>query len=287
MNSQLTGTLTYSINTWEDPKFLDDVKKVFCSKLTDTETLFFFHVAKKMGLNPFLGEIDPIKYGNDPMKIVIRRDGYRAAIKRHGEYAGYISDAIYSNDDFFYDHNTGKINHTYNMKDRGKLTRAYAVVHMSNSKLPFYANVRLDEYDKNHSCWKTMKETMLKKCAESQAIRAAVGGDFNGTYSDAEYDREMKDVTSEADDLNVLYGLVENTSPVLLPSTPDEPVQPSYYANCMSDLVQANSMTELNDAVESIKNLVFTDEEKAELRNVYRVRKELLITQGENNEAKD
>lgn len=144
-------------------------------------------MGKATGLNPFLKEIDAIKYDKTkPANFVIRRDGYRKSAQRNADYDYHRMAAIYSND--FFENDNGKINHKYKFYERGVLLGAYCIVKRKKSSEPIYVDVLLSEYDKSKSCWLTMKETMIKKVAESQALRAAFQELFAGTISEEEHE---------------------------------------------------------------------------------------------------
>ena len=61
------------------------------------------------------------------------------------------------------------------------LIGGWARVHRSD-RSDSYAEVSLDEYNKNQSVWKTMPGTMIDKCARAVALRLAFPSDFQGMY---------------------------------------------------------------------------------------------------------
>lgn len=168
-------------------KELDDIRKSCAPKLNDTEFKLFVQIAKATSLNPFLREIWAVKYDKEA-NIFIGRDGYRKSAQRHPLYDYHIVDAVYSNDGF--EVKNCEINHRYNLRDRGQLIGAYCIVKRRNSSIPISVFVELKEYTTGKSLWNNQfgkPATMIKKVAESQALRMAFQDLFSGTYSPEEF----------------------------------------------------------------------------------------------------
>lgn len=184
MNSELT-TIYNEPNIWEDAKKLQEIKSIFAPKLNTLEFQAFIGLGKATGLNPFLREIWAVKYAdNAPAQIFIGRDGYRKSAQRNPNYDYHQADAVYSNDKF--EVVDGTVKHSYKAANRGTLIGGYCIVQRRNSSRPMYVYVDLKEYDKNQSCWKTIKSTMITKVAEAQCIRMAFQEQFSGSYSEFE-----------------------------------------------------------------------------------------------------
>jgi phage recombination protein Bet len=217
MSNELIIANKTELDIWECPLQLKEIKEVFCKDLTTIEFNAYVGMGKATGLNPFLRELWAVKYDkNKPASIFIGRDGYRLAAQRHPAYEHHQCDAIYENDDFSVEDCIPK--HHYNLKNRGKLLGAYATLRLKTSPKVFYVFVNLKEYDKGQSNWNSMKETMIKKVAESQVFRMGLQGMFAGSYHEAEqYHVEGKIVhtSPETDELNSSLGLIENTSELL------------------------------------------------------------------------
>jgi len=176
-NTQLT--------MWEDAQRLDEIRKLFAPKLSDNEFKHFIGMGKSTGLNPFLREIWSVKYQeNVPAQVFIGRDGYRKAAQAHSNYDYHQCDTVYENDIFEID--DGKIRHRYTLKDRGQLFGAYCIVKRRNAEKAVYVFTELKEYSTNQSLWKTKPATMIKKVAESQALRMAFQDLLGGTYGEEE-----------------------------------------------------------------------------------------------------
>lgn len=178
-----------SVNIWEGEENLKQIRKLFAPALTELEFIVFVEMGKLTGLNPFLKEIWAVKYDKTKSaQIFIGRDGYRKGAQRHPLYDFHSADAVYSNDEFVVD--DGVVSHRYSIKDRGVLKGAYCLVKRKGSTRATYVFVELDEYNKKQSTWKDLPATMIKKVAETQALRMAFQELFGGTYSEYEQFRQ-------------------------------------------------------------------------------------------------
>lgn len=191
----LTRQNNAQIKLWDDPSQLEEIRKIFAPKLSNQEFNAFVGMGKAAGLNPFLREIWAVKYqDNTPAQIFVGRDGYRKAAQRHEEYEFHECDAVYSNDKFKRNSINGEIVHEYNLKDRGELIGAYCIVKRKSSERHSYTWVKLSEYSTGKSLWNPntgKPETMIKKVAESQGLRATFQDLLGGTYGEEEMgDRE-------------------------------------------------------------------------------------------------
>lgn len=182
--------MTNELSLWECPTQLADVREVFKKNLSEPEFRTFLQLGKATGLNPFLKEIWAVKYGDAAASIFIGRDGYRKSAQANPTYDWHHVDAAFSNDNFHYDVDTGKVTHTYSLKDRGALIGAYCIVKKRNVSRPTFVFVDLKEYTTGKSLWATKPITMIKKCAEAQCLRMAFQELFGGTYLPEEIEQE-------------------------------------------------------------------------------------------------
>ena len=191
-------TINTSVALWDDNKKLEEIRKIFAPKLNSQEFDAFVGMGKAANLNPFLKEIWAVKYqDNAPAQIFVGRDGYRKAAQRHYEYDFHECDAVYSNDKFKRNSINGEIVHEYNLKDRGELLGAYCIVKRKSSERHSYTWVKLSEYSTGKSLWNPQTgkpETMIKKVAESQGLRASFQDLLGGTYGEEEMERSEEKV---------------------------------------------------------------------------------------------
>src|ERR1700690_3147572 len=182
------ATISNAMDLWEDETKLEETKAIFAPKLNKNEFNAFIGMGKANDLNPFTREIWAIKYAdNAPAQIFIGRDGYRKSAQRNPDYKCHIVEAIYENDDFRY--NNGAISHSFGMANRGKLLGAYCLVYKKSVDMPIHVICELKDYSTGKSLWnaETGKQaTMIKKCAEAQALRMAFQEQYAGTYSEYE-----------------------------------------------------------------------------------------------------
>lgn len=185
MTKEIALIEQHELAIWDNPLNLKEIRELFAPNLTDLEFKGFVNMGKASGLNPFLREIWAVKYDKSkPAQYFIGRDGYRKSAMEHPLYDYHRVEAVYSGDDF--QNRDGKISHAYAFAGRGTLLGAYCMVKRKGSSEPLFVSVLLSEYDKKQSNWNSMKETMIKKVAEAQGLKAAFPDKFAGTYSEHE-----------------------------------------------------------------------------------------------------
>lgn len=188
MNNEISVINNDITTMWDNKQALSEIRKLFAPKLNDMEFQFFVGLGKATKLNPFTRELWSIKYqDNMPAQVFIGRDGYRKAAQAHPDYDYHQADAVYEGDKFQV--TNGEIQHSYQLKDRGKLVGAYCLVKRKSASKPIYVFVDFYEYDKKQSVWKEKPATMIKKVAEAQALRATFQDILGGTYTEEEFDK--------------------------------------------------------------------------------------------------
>lgn len=190
--STALAQLNNSMTMWDDENKINEIRKLFAPKLTESEFQYFVGLGKATGLNPFLKEIWSVKYDErTPAQVFIGRDGYRKAAQAHSEYDYHQSDAVYENDEF--DVQDGLVKHSYKLTNRGNLVGAYCIAKRHKSSRPIYVFVELKEYSTGKSVWNGKPATMIKKVAESQCLRACFQDLLGGTYGEEEmYNAQME-----------------------------------------------------------------------------------------------
>jgi len=207
-------------------------KQFFPPNATDSDMQYCIAVAKSFNLNPILKQIFFVERkakinGEWHSKIepLAGRDSFLTLAHRSGKFAGIKSDCFLKDKPVF-------INGEWQNK---KELVAIAQVYKKGHETPFEAEVRYDEYVQRTNdgritkFWAEKPETMLKKVAESQALRKAF--DISGLYSidENEEDNEpIKDgqtkIAKPAQNLNDLVSNSEkpNSSTVKQNLTVDE-----------------------------------------------------------------
>jgi len=159
-------------------------KQFFPPNATDSDMQYCIAVAKSFNLNPILKQIFFVERkakinGERHSKIepLAGRDSFLTMAHRSGKFAGIKSDCFLKDKPVF-------INGEWQNK---KELVAIAQVYKKGHETPFEAEVRYDEYVQRTNdgritkFWAEKPETMLKKVAESQALRKAF--DISGLYS--------------------------------------------------------------------------------------------------------
>jgi len=203
------------VSLWNDKNELTDVrtmlKEQYGSHLTDQEFGVLCKIGQATGLNPFMGEIYALKYGEKGrVSIFVARDGYRRSAQAHPAYQGHTVDAVHANDEFRAKPSEGEVSHDYAKGDRGPVIGAYCIVHRKGCK-PMYTFVEIAEYYSGQresypdgpvkmkkgyqgkpdypakpTTWDEKPATMIKKVAEAHGLRGAFQELFGGTYEESE-----------------------------------------------------------------------------------------------------
>lgn len=140
------------------------IKSVIAPKCSDEEVRLLLYQAKTYKLDPLLKQIWAVKYSEGkPASIFVGRDGYLEIAHQSGQFDGMDSGMVKGGD--------------------GEIV-AYAIVYRKDMARSIRVEVSLKEYNKKQGNWLTMPDTMLKKVAESQALRKAFN--VSGIYSPEE-----------------------------------------------------------------------------------------------------
>lgn len=166
------------------PKYSSEQVKLLADTIArgcdEAELKLFLEIAKLKRLNPFDGQIRPVKrwnsdLGREAMVIQVGIDGYRSTASRTEELAG-IDDAVFDSED-------------HPQPKWAKVT-VYRWSH--GEKIPYTATARWSEYVQKkkdgspNSMWSRMPYLMLAKCAEALALRKAFPDELAGMYTEEE-----------------------------------------------------------------------------------------------------
>jgi len=164
----------------ETAKDLELMHQTVAKKTNLTEFRYFLNVAKAHDLNPFKKEIWCYKDNKDNLIIFTGRDGFLKKAQESNQFAGMRSCEVRKNDKFHIDVANGTVEHnitTLSDEERGEITGAYAIVWRKDGE-PTIEIVSWDTYNKANSTytpWKTHPAEMIKKVAESHALKKAFG----------------------------------------------------------------------------------------------------------------
>lgn len=166
---------------------------------TQSEFKVLLYQAMKYGVDPLSKEIYAIKYGNNPASIFIGRDGFLKIAHRSGTFDGMETRVIKKD-------GTEAL-----ICDFQDLYGAVCRVYRKDIKLPFEVAVKLSEYNTGKRNWAKIPETMIKKVAESQALKKAFS--ITGVYSPEEagvIEESQSKITEEYVEVD---GELEQTEP--------------------------------------------------------------------------
>lgn len=161
-------------------------------KVTDADLVQFISICKFNQLNPFLNEAYLVKFGSSPAQMIVSKEALMKRAEGCKEYRGIQAGVIIER--------AGEIieleGNFYTSKDI--LLGGWAKVYRSDRDFPVIAKVRLDEFDKKQSSWKSMASTMISKVAKVQALREAFPSQLGAMYTQEEQiiDVNHVDVTS-------------------------------------------------------------------------------------------
>lgn len=169
------------------------IKNTVAKGTTDTELAYFLQVAKSYELSPFKKEVWCYKDARNNIIVFAGRDGHLAAAQKDPRWNGIASSEVRENDEFVADIPNGVITHKYGFKDRGNIVGAYAVCKPKGCEIATIEIVDFATYNKGYNTWKSDPAAMIKKVAETHALKKAYG--LSGLAS--EYDFEVDETTNK------------------------------------------------------------------------------------------
>lgn len=148
------------------------IKETIGRKLSTEQFRIFVYTAQALGLNPLLNEIACVTYkdreGNSTMSIQVMRDGFLVIAHRSGKFAGLES----------------------GVKGEGETRVGWAKVFHRDFQVPVYQEADFREYNTGKNLWLSKPNTMIKKVAESMALRKAFN--VSGVYAPEEMEKEIE-----------------------------------------------------------------------------------------------
>ena len=159
------------------PAQVEVLKRTICAKLSNDQLLLYLTICARKGVDPFT-EAFAFPNSDGGLAFGLRIDGMRSLAMATGEYISRKIEAIFSPD------------------DKKTLIGARAEITRSGMAGPVVEEAWNAEYfkkgftdEKGHyhpSMWERYPETMIKKVAESKALRAAFPDALAGVYEPAE-----------------------------------------------------------------------------------------------------
>jgi len=162
------------------PEHVAIIKSTVAKNTTNLELAYFLNVCKSVDLNPFMKEIWCYKDNKKNLLVFAGRDGFLKAAQKNPYFGGIRSCEIRVNDDFSIDPARKHITHnitTLDVAKRGEIVGAWAMVFRKGGE-PTIELVDFKTYCKKFSRpgpWQTHPADMIKKVAETHALKKAMG----------------------------------------------------------------------------------------------------------------
>ena len=164
---------------------IDTLHKSIAKGLNISELSYFLGVCKSVGLNPFIREIWCYKDRDNKLVVFAGRDGFLAKAQQSENWNGIASSEVCENDLFELVVANGDIQHTISGRNRGEIFGAYAISQPKGTEIKTIEYVEIEAYDMKKDAWLTHKADMLKKVAESKALKKSYG--ISGIQSEYEF----------------------------------------------------------------------------------------------------
>jgi phage recombination protein Bet len=171
-----TDNLPTVIN-FNDPKIVATLKQTVAQGLTDEEFSVFAHFCGGTKLNPFKKETWAIKAGGR-LQIMTGINGYWAIANSHPQFDGAETGMIDKNGEWV------------KSVPGNDFIGAWCRVHRKDRKIPMEGEAMLSDYRKSSPIWQNSPRIMIKKVAQSIALRQAFPQELNGTYTEEEMPTE-------------------------------------------------------------------------------------------------
>jgi len=142
------------------------LQRTICAKFSIEQLQLYLTICARKGVDPF-SEAYGFTNSEGGLAFGLRIDGMRALAMRTGEYESRHVETILK-------------------PDTTELVGARATVKRKSMALPVVEEAWMAEYDRGGMGWKQFPETMIRKVAESKALRAAFPDALSGVYEPAE-----------------------------------------------------------------------------------------------------
>lgn len=154
---------------------------------SDQEILMFLELCKAQNLNPFIRDAYLVKYRNSPAQIIVGKDVFIKRAYENPDFKGMKAGVIV-------------IDKNGDMKEREgalklpgeELVGGWCEVYIKDREFTPRIRVSFDEYvqktreGKINSMWSSKGATMIRKVAQSQALREAFPKELRGLYQEEE-----------------------------------------------------------------------------------------------------
>ncbi len=143
------------------------LRKTICAKFTEDQTLLYLAICAQKKVDPFT-QAYGFPNSDGGLTCGLRIDGMRALAMRTGEYLSRTVETI------------------LDPKDSAKIIGARCTVSRKGMTSTIVEEAYMAEYFHPGRGWDQYPETMIRKVAESKALRAAFPDALSGVYEPAE-----------------------------------------------------------------------------------------------------
>ena len=169
------------------------VKNYIAPGATDQEVLYFIELCKAQKLNPFVRDAYLVKYGSQPAQIIVGKDVFLKKAGENPNFNGLKAGIV------VVDKNGDVKEREGSLKVPGdELIGGWCEVYLKNREYPTKCLVSLEEYIQKkkdgtvNSMWSSKPCTMIRKVAQSQALREAFPNELRGLYEKEEMGIDTK-----------------------------------------------------------------------------------------------
>lgn len=157
-------------------------------KVSDQEVLMFIELCKSQKLNPFVRDAYLVKMGDAyPAQIIVGKDVFIKRASEHPNFNGMKAGIVVLDKKGDIKEREGAL------KLPGEeLVGGWCEVHLKDKDFPVKSIVSFEEYAQKtkagtlNSMWSTKGATMIRKVAQSQALREAFPNELRGLYQQEE-----------------------------------------------------------------------------------------------------
>ena len=179
------------------------VKNYIAPGATDQEVLYFIELCKAQKLNPFVRDAYLVKYGSQPAQIIVGKDVFLKKAGENPNFNGLKAGIV------VVDKNGDVKEREGSLKVPGdELIGGWCEVYLKNREYPTKCLVSLDEYIQKkkdgtvNSMWSSKPCTMIRKVAQSQALREAFPNELRGLY-----EKEERGIDTKLPEKEIIPGM--------------------------------------------------------------------------------
>lgn len=165
-----------------------DVVDYLCPNATVQEVGLFLQLCAAQRLNPWVGEVYLIKYGDKPAQIQAGKEAFTKRAAANPDYEGFEAGITYTDANGRVCRRDGS---AYYPSVGEKLVGGWCRVYVKG-KRPYFDEVALQEYSTGRNLWQSKPATMIRKVALVHCLREAFPDAFAGLYSAEELEQSTE-----------------------------------------------------------------------------------------------